>query len=262
MPPKRALNGKTGDPAKKPKKNDTTTVESILSEDWFQENKSRIFVGAHVSITGGLYNAVNESASVGGQAFGLFLCSQRTWNVKPLEDEAADKFKQTCKQLGYPMDLILPHSSYLMNPGSPDDETLSKSRALFLDGMKRCEKLGIKLYNFHPGSTCGKISVNECLDRIAGSINYVLEKTSGVTAVIENMSKQGNCVGGDFKEIKKIIDRVKDKDRVGVCLDTCHTFAAGYDLRSEAAYESTMKQFEETIGLKYLKAVHLNDSKG
>ena len=167
-----------------------------------------------------------------------------------------------CQELGYQSHLILPHGSYLMNPGAPDSEILSKSRALFLDGMQRCDRLGIDLYNFHPGSSCGKISVEKCIENIAESINYVLANTNKAIAVIENMSKQGNTVGGDFKEIRKIIDRVKDKNRVGVCLDTCHTFAAGYDLRSDAAYEKTMQEFDSIIGFKYLKAVHLNDSKG
>ena len=211
----------------------------------------------------------------------MFLCNQRTWNVKPLEDESAAKFRAACQELGYPSHLILPHASYLMNPGAPDPEILSKSRALFLDGLQRCDKLDIGLYNFHPGSSCGKIAVSECIDNIAESINYALANTNKVVAVIENMSKQvrfsmfglpslivslhaqqGNTVGGDFKEIKKIIDRVKDKSRVGVCLDTCHTFAAGYDLRADQAYEKTMLEFDTVVGFKYLKAVHLNDSKG
>lgn len=182
--------------------------------------------------------------------------------MKPLDDESAERFRSACKELGYPSHLILPHGSYLMNPGAPDKDILSKSRALFLDGLQRCERLGIDLYNFHPGSSCGKITIEECIDNIAESINYVLSNTQKAVAVIENMSKQGNTVGGDFKEIKRIIDRVKDKSRVGVCLDTCHTFAAGYDIRSDAAYNKTMKEFDEIIGFKYLKAVHLNDSKG
>jgi AP endonuclease-1 len=205
---------------------------------------------------------VYESASLGGQSFAMFLCNQKTWNVKPLDDETAEKFRSACQELGYPSHLILPHGSYLMNPGAPDPEMLSKSRALFLDGLQRCDKLGIGLYNFHPGSSCGKIPVSECIDNIAESINYALANTNKVVAVIENMSKQGNTVGGDFKEIKKIIDRVKDKSRVGVFLDTCHTFAAGYDLRSDQAYEKTIQEFDSVIGLKYLKAIHLNDSKG
>lgn len=157
----------------------------------------------------------------------MFLGNQKTWNRKPLETAEVEEFKKAATKLGYNLDLVLPHASYLINPGSPDNDTLSKSRQLFLDDFKRCEMLGIKLYNFHPGSTVGKISVNECLDKIAESINYVHSNTNGVVAVIENMSRQGNTVGGDFKEIKRIIDRVKDKSRVGVCLDTCHTFAAG-----------------------------------
>jgi apurinic endonuclease APN1 len=228
MPPKRTSNSASGDkePAKKSKKQ-TMEYVNILPENWYDGNKSNMFIGAHVSMAGSIENAVKEAASIGAQSFALFLCNQRTYNLKPLQDEAAAAFKATCKELGYPVELILPHSSYLCNPGAPDSETLSKSRSLFLDGMQRCEKLGIKLYNFHPGSTCGKISVEECIKRIAESIDYVHANTNGVTAVIENMSKQGNTVGGDFKQLKQIIDRVKDKSRVGVCFDTCHAFAAG-----------------------------------
>ena len=223
MPPKRSISKAEDKKGKKAKMD----FVSILPDNWYENNKSKMFIGAHVSISGGVENAVRGSASIGGQAFAMFLCNQKTYNLKPLEDKDAEVFRATCDELGFPMDLILPHSSYLMNPGSPDKETLSRSRFLFLDGMKRCEKLGIKLYNFHPGSTCGKIEVKECLAKIAESIDYVHANTNGVVAVIENMSKQGNTVGGDFKEIKGIIDRVKDKSRVGVCLDTCHTFAAG-----------------------------------
>lgn len=227
MPPKRATNGDADQkPAKKSKKQ-VMEFDNILPENWFENNKSKMFVGAHCSSAGSIDNAVKQSASIGGQAFACFLANQRSYNLKPLEDEVAESFKATCKELGYPMEMILPHSSYLCNPGAPDETTLSKSRSLFLDGMKRCEKLGIKLYNFHPGSTCGKISVDQCINRIVESIDYVHANTNGVTAVIENMSRQGNTVGGDFKELRKIIDRVKDKSRVGVCFDTCHAFAAG-----------------------------------
>ncbi|KAJ8318088.1 hypothetical protein KUTeg_003179 [Tegillarca granosa] len=158
--------------------------------------------------------------------------------------------------------MILPHGSYLMNCGSPDPETLQKSRDVLIDDLQRCEKLGLTLFNFHPGSTCGKISVEESIDRIAESINIAHSKTNIYFLVIENMSCQGSTIGGKFTELRGIIDRVKDKSRIGVCLDTCHTFAAGYDLSTEEGFQKMIKEFDETVGFKYLKGMHLNDSKG
>lgn len=265
MPPKRKASA-NGDndkksPVKKSKETSSKVGPSLLSKNWYTESKNKIFVGAHVSTAGGPSNALEEAASIGGQAIACFLANQRTYNVKPLEDEAVEKFRARCDELGYPGHLILPHASYLMNSGSPDSDVLSKSRQLFLDGMKRCERLGISVYNFHPGSTLGKVSPKKCCETIAETINYVLSNTNNVIAVIENMSKQGNTVGGDFKELKMIIDQVKDKSRVGVCFDTCHAFAAGYDLRSDIAYAKTWQEFDSIVGYKYLKGIHLNDSK-
>ena len=261
MAPKRKVSGDSDGRSEKTKKNKDMPGPSILADNWFSESKKKIFVGAHVSISGGFENALMEAASIGGQAVACFLCNQRTFNVKPLEDDAATRFREKAKQLGYPGHLILPHASYLLNLGSPEPAALSRSRSLFLDGLKRCEKLGIQVYNFHPGSTLGKITPQKCCENIAESINYVHAHTNNVIAVIENMSKQGNTVGGDFKELKQIIDKVKDKSRVGVCFDTCHAFAAGYDLRSDVAFQKTWEEFENTVGLKYLKGIHLNDSK-
>ncbi|XP_067044620.1 probable endonuclease 4 [Acropora muricata] len=219
-------------------------------------------VGAHVSISGGIQNAVSEALKIGAKAFGLFLRSQRQWKSKPLEDKAAELFKQACERGGFSARAILPHGIYLMNCGSPEEETLAKSRETLVEELKRCEKLGLTLYNFHPGSTCGKITVEECIDRIAESINGAHLQTNHVVTVLENMSCQGNTVGGKFEELREIIDRVKDKSRVGVCIDTCHAFAAGYDISSDGGFDKMMQEFESVIGLKYLRAVHLNDSKG
>lgn len=219
-------------------------------------------VGAHVSISGGIQNAVSEALKIGAKAFGLFLRSQRQWKSKPLEDKTAELFKQACERGGFSARAILPHGIYLMNCGSPEEETLAKSRETLVEELKRCEKLDLTLYNFHPGSTCGKITVEECIDRIAESINGAHLQTNHVVTVLENMSCQGNTVGGKFEELREIIDRVKDKSRVGVCIDTCHAFAAGYDISSDGGFDKMMQEFDSVIGLKYLRAVHLNDSKG
>ncbi|KAL5019024.1 hypothetical protein ScPMuIL_004746 [Solemya velum] len=219
-------------------------------------------LGAHVSISGGLKNAVLSAVDIGAKSFAMFLKSQRQWNSKPLSDTDAEKFRGLCEEHGYPPHLILPHGSYLMNCGSPNQETLEKSRTALVDELHRCEKLGLTLFNFHPGSTCGEISVEESLDRIAHSINLAHSQTKAVTCVIENMSCQGNTIGGKFSEIRGIIDRVTDKSRIGVCLDTCHAFAAGYNLATVQGYNEMMDDFEREIGFDYLKGMHINDSKG
>ncbi|PIK34940.1 putative DNA-(apurinic or apyrimidinic site) lyase-like isoform X4 [Apostichopus japonicus] len=211
---------------------------------------------------GGLWNAVSGALEIKGRAFALFLKSQRQWKAKPLEEDVIDKFQSALNTSGYHPDFILPHGSYLLNCGSPNPETLEKSRACLLDEVQRCQRLGLNRYNFHPGSTCGEIPVDECLDLIGESINTVLNETSQVTIVVENMSCQGNTVGGKFEELKGIIDRVKDKSRIGVCLDTCHAFAAGYDLSTEDGYKKMTDEFDKLVGFHYLKGVHLNDSKG
>ncbi|KAL3877379.1 hypothetical protein ACJMK2_035097 [Sinanodonta woodiana] len=220
------------------------------------------FVGAHVSMSGGIYNAIYNAANMGAKSFALFLRSSRTWKSKPLDDVDAQKFKEACKEHGYPSHLILPHGSYLMNCGSPHSETLKKSRDALIDELQRCEKLGLSLYNFHPGSTCGQGTVEDCLDRIAESINIAHSQTKYVVTVIENMSCQGSTVGGKFTELAGIIARVKDKSRMGVCLDTCHAYAAGYDLSTEAGYNQMIRDFDRIVGFQYLKALHLNDSAG
>lgn len=248
---------------KRVKTDDSDVHTTIKYEDNIQSlfNQEKL-VGAHVSIAGGLHNAVAEALAIGAKAFGLFLRSQRQWNSKPLEDKAADLFKEACAKANFSPHSILPHGIYLMNCGSPDEETLSKSRSTLVDELQRCEKLGLCLYNFHPGSTCGKITVEESIDRIAESINLAHKETKYVVTVLENMSCQGNTIGGKFEELRDIINRVKDQSRVGVCLDTCHAFAAGYDIALEKGLSKTMDEFDTVIGLKYLRAVHLNDSKG
>lgn len=217
------------------------------------------YIGAHVSASGGVEFAPVNAHEIGANAFALFTKNQRQWISKPLTDESIALFRENCGKYNFQPEYILPHDSYLINLGHPEEEGLSKSRAAFLDEMQRCEQLGLKLLNFHPGSYLQKISIEECLDRVAESINMALDKTAGVTAVIENTAGQGSNVGNEFWHLQYIIDKVEDKSRVGVCLDTCHTFTAGYDIRT--AYDKVFDEFNEQVGFNYLKGIHLNDSK-
>ena len=218
-------------------------------------------VGAHVSAGGGVENAPLNAKKIGAKAFALFTKNQRQWKAKPLTSDNIEKFRQNCEDAGYLPEHVLPHDSYLINLGHPEKEGLEKSRDAFLDEMQRCEQLGLKLLNFHPGSHLKKIEEDACLKRIAESINIVLDKTKGVSAIIENTAGQGTNMGFMFEHLATIIDNVDDKKRVGVCLDTCHTFTAGYDLRTKKAFKATMDEFEKIVGFKYLSAMHLNDSK-
>lgn len=218
-------------------------------------------IGPHVSATGGVENAPLNAMAIGATAFALFTKNQRQWVSAPLTSKSIEAFKQNCEKAGITADFILPHDSYLINLGQPEDESLQKSRSAFLDEMKRCEQLGLKMLNFHPGSHLNKISLEDCLRRIAESINLALDQTQGVTAVIENTAGQGSNVGFSFQHIAYIIDKVEDKSRVGVCIDTCHTYSAGYDLKTEEGYNNTFREFDETIGAHYLRAIHLNDTK-
>lgn len=222
---------------------------------------SNKYIGAHVSASGGVGNAVLNAEAIGATAFALFTRNQRSWVSKPLPQQDIDGFKALLRERGFEPKYVLPHDSYLINLGSPDEETLAKSRAAFLDEMHRAQLLGLTMLNFHPGSHLGRISEEECLDQIAREINLALSQTEGVTAVIENTAGQGTNLGWRFEHIARIIEGVDDKSRVGVCIDTCHTLAAGYDLSTEMGYQFTMEEYERVIGLKYLRAVHLNDSK-
>ncbi len=222
---------------------------------------SNKYIGAHVSASGGVGNAVLNAEAIGATAFALFTRNQRSWVSKPLPQQEIDGFKALLRERGFEPKYVLPHDSYLINLGSPDEETLAKSRAAFLDEMHRAQLLGLTMLNFHPGSHLNRISEGECLDQIAREINLALSQTEGVTAVIENTAGQGTNLGWRFEHIARIIEGVDDKSRVGVCIDTCHTLAAGYDLSTEMGYQFTMEEYERVIGLKYLRAVHLNDSK-
>jgi len=219
------------------------------------------YVGAHVSASGGVENAPVNAHNIGAKAFALFTKNQRQWVAKPLTDKSIGLFKENCEKYGYQPHQILPHDSYLINLGHPEAAALEKSRAAFLDEMQRCEQLGLDRLNFHPGSHLKKISEEQCLQTIAESINITLDKTKGVIAVIENTAGQGSNLGFRFGHLAYIIDRVEDKSRVGVCIDTCHTYTAGYDIKTEAGYKQTFEEFDEMVGFNYLKGMHLNDSK-
>lgn len=217
------------------------------------------YIGAHVSASGGVEAAPVNAHEIGANAFALFTKNQRQWVAKPLAEGSIELFKENCEKYTFDSRYILPHDSYLINLGHPEVEGLEKSRAAFLDEMQRCEQLGLKLLNFHPGSHLNKISVEACLDKVAESINITLSKTRGVTAVIENTAGQGSNVGNEFWQLRYIIDRVEDKTRVGVCLDTCHTYSAGYDIVAD--YDNVFQEFDATVGFNYLRGIHLNDTK-
>ncbi len=218
------------------------------------------YVGAHVSASGGVENAPVNAAAIGANAFALFTKNQRRWEAKPLTSASIDAFKRNCEKHGFTGEQILPHDSYLINLGHPEKDALEKSRTAFVDELQRCEQLGLCYLNFHPGSHLRKVSESECLATIAESINIALDQTSGVTAVIENTAGQGSNLGHTFEQLAEIIDQVEDKSRVAVCIDTCHTFAAGYDLRTTEAAHATFEAFERIVGFQYLKGMHLNDS--
>jgi len=219
------------------------------------------FVGAHVSAAGGVFNAPLNAKEIGARAFALFTKNQRQWKAKPLTEEAVRKFKENLKKVGIPVEQVLPHDSYLINLGHPDPEKRRRSVEAFVEEVERCRRLGLKYLNFHPGSHLRAISEEECLEVVAASVNETLERTEGVVLVIENTAGQGSNVGYKFEHLARIIELVEDKSRIGVCLDTCHLFAAGYDIRSEKAYHDTMEEFERVVGFKYLKGMHLNDAK-
>jgi len=234
------------------------------------------YVGAHVSISGGVENAPLNAMEIGAKAFAMFTKNQRQWKAKPLSEESIEAFRTNLEKSGISPEHVLPHDSYLINLGHPEEEKLAKSREAFVDELERCEQLGLKLLNFHPGSHLVKIPKKDpeyesrldaaeraCLEVIAESMNRAIEATpdSSVKLVIENTAGQGSNLGYRFEHLAFLIERVEAKDRVGVCLDTCHTFTAGYDLRTPEAYRETMERFDEIVGFEYLCGMHINDSK-
>ncbi|XP_061086650.1 probable endonuclease 4 [Conger conger] len=220
------------------------------------------YIGAHVSISGGIWKAVGDCLAIGGRSFAIFLGSQRSWQRPPLNTAAAEKFQKACAENGFNPVHILPHGSYLMNCGSPKQDVFEKSQALLVDELGRCSALGLSLFNLHPGASLGSITTEQCQEKIAQAINQAHQQTPAIVTVLENMCGQGSTVGGQFGELRGIIDRVRDQSRVGVCLDTCHAFAAGYDLSVKGGVKSVLDEFDQVVGLSYLRALHLNDSKG
>ncbi|MGL4853767.1 MAG: deoxyribonuclease IV [Lentisphaeria bacterium] len=219
------------------------------------------FIGAHVSIAGGIFNAPERAAAIGAKSFAMFTKNQRQWEAKPLSENDILKFKINCQKFGFSPQHILPHDSYLINLGAKDPEKRQKSLNAFIDEVQRCNLLGLSMLNFHPGSHLNEFSEDECIKTIAHCLNYTHSQVPNVTLVIENTAGQGSNIGYTFEQIAQIISLVNDKSRIGVCLDTCHTFAAGYDLSSKETYENTMNKFQNVIGFQYLRAVHLNDAK-
>ena len=219
------------------------------------------YVGAHVSASGGVYNAPINAKKIGARAFALFTKNQRQWVAKPLDEKTISKFKEELEKSEILPKYVLPHDSYLINLGHPDPQKREKSLNAFIDEVQRCEQLGLQLLNFHPGSHLKLISEEECLELISESMNETLRKTKGVKLVIENTAGQGSNLGYKLEHLAYLVENSIDKERVGVCIDTCHIFTAGYDLRTKEAYEETMKKFDTIIGFEYLAGMHLNDSK-
>ena len=232
------------------------------------------YIGAHTSASGGVFNAVENASKIGAKAFALFTKNQKRWDAKALDAKTIDKWFKALETHNMSAKQILPHDSYLINLGHPELEKLEKSRMAFIDELQRCEILGLDRLNFHPGSHLEKLNKKQkedldfiekiekkSLDVVVESINIALDKTSGVSAVIENTAGQGSNLGYKFEHLGYIINGVEDKSRVGVCIDTCHMFTAGYDIRTKETYEKTMEEFDKIVGFKYLKGMHINDSK-
>lgn len=219
------------------------------------------YIGAHVSTSSGVAQAPLNAYNIGAKAFALFTRNPSRWQSKPISDNEAELFRQRCAEFGYTPAQILPHDSYLINLGSPDKAKLEMSRNAFLDELQRCEQLGLSMLNFHPGSHLNLVEIDTCIATIAESINQALDITTGVKAVIETTAGQGSNLGHTFEQVAAIIDKIEDKSRVGVCVDSCHSFAAGYDLATPEGYNATWKAFDEIIGLHYLSAMHINDTK-
>lgn len=219
------------------------------------------YIGAHVSAAGGVENAVLRAVEIGANAFALFTKNQRQWKAPPLKAETIAKFKRFCQAHQFSAEQILPHDSYLINLGNPEAENLAKSREAFIDEMLRCHQLGLKLLNFHPGSHLNKLSEKDCLARIAESINLAIEAVPDVVAVIENTAGQGSNLGWRFEHLAEIIQQVEKQERVGVCLDTCHLFSAGYDISTQESSQQVFTEFGQVVGFQFLRGMHLNGSK-
>lgn len=253
---------------------ETNTKMSIVTRNMVLASQK--WVGAHVSIVGGLHMAIKETINMEGNACAIFLRSQRRWDSPPLLQKSIDEFESVVVETnfgcscgpsaasdkGSTKEQILPHGSYLINLGNPDEAKRTKGYSLFVDDLKRCDSLNIALYNFHPGSTCGETSSEKSISFIAECINMAHKETKKVKVLLENMAGQGNVVGSTFEELADIINQINEKERIGVCLDTCHLFSAGYDISTPESWNEVLDRFDKIVGIKYLSAMHLNDSKG
>ncbi|KAK2865006.1 hypothetical protein FQN49_004001 [Arthroderma sp. PD_2] len=251
---------KTAGQRKRTAKEDTSAEMAPLAS---RTTGLRMFVGAHVSAAKGVQNSIPNSMHIGGNAFALFLKSQRKWDNPPLQDEHRDQFKKACQENSYDASShVLPHGSYLVNLAQEDPAKAKVAYTSFLDDLRRCEALGIKLYNFHPGAT-NKASLESSLSRLAKSLVSALDATETVVPVLETMCGHGTTIGGPLSHFRDLFALIPESyhSRLGVCVDTCHSFAAGYDLRTPTGWEKFMTEFDEIIGLKFLRAWHLNDSK-
>lgn len=251
------------DSGTRPKKRRRTATEDNdnLTESIPTRVTSPWKIGAHVSAAGGVENTVLNAARIGANAFALFVKSQRRWSSPPLTEENIISFKARMKEFGYSPGHVLVHGSYLINLGNPDNEKREKSYQCFLDDIQRCEQLGLQLYNFHPGSTVGHTTKEHSIALIGECINRAHQATSSIIIVVENMAGAGNVIGSEFSELRAIIDHVQNKDRIGICLDTCHLYAAGYDISTKVGWGSTLTEFDKAVGLGYLRGLHLNDAR-
>jgi len=216
--------------------------------------------GAHVSASGGVFNAPINAKELNAKAFALFTKNQRQWSAKQLDEKTIDLFKQNLELSGVKPCHVLPHDSYLINLGHPEVEKREKSLDAFIDEVQRCELLGLDRLNFHPGSHLKQLSEEECLNFIVESMNKTLEVTKDVKLVIENTAGQGSNLGYKFEHLAYLINNSIDKSRVGVCIDTCHLFVSGYDIRTRETYDKTFAEFDQKIGSEYLLGMHINDS--
>jgi deoxyribonuclease-4 len=223
------------------------------------KSADKLLIGAHTSAAGGAYNALLEGKKIGATTIQFFSANQKRWNSKPLEQSAIDKWHETLAATG--LKEVMSHDSYLINLGSPDPEARKKSQDAFRDEITRCLQLKVAYLNFHPGAALSDDPQN-CLDHICESL-YVFEDLlagSKLRLLLEATAGQGSSVGHSFEQLAYLTHKLEKRLPIGVCIDTCHIFVAGYDIRTAEAWDSTLKEFDKIIGLKHLYAFHLNDS--
>jgi deoxyribonuclease IV len=222
--------------------------------------KQPLLLGAHMSIAGGVHAAVDRALSIGCTALQVFTKNSTQWNAKPLSDEDIESYKT--KIADARIVPVVSHDSYLINLSAVDQNLLKKSRKMFVEEIRRCAQLGIPLLNFHPGAHCGA-GAEEGIKKIIKSLNIAHAETKGcgVMSVVETTAGQGTSLGRSFEEIAAIVNGVEETSRMAVCIDTCHVFAAGYDISTEEGYRKTFEEFDAIVGFDRLAAFHINDSK-